>query len=59
MTSKKDVTKSKTRECEDCGDAIGADERRRRCPNCGQLVCGWCMNHVHGPAIHGPEAVIG
>ena len=35
------------RECEDCGDEIPANERRRRCPNCNYLVCGWCINHVH------------
>lgn len=36
--------------CEDCGD----DEehiRRRRCPRCGLLICGWCLWHTHKLAI--------
>jgi hypothetical protein len=35
-------------ECEDCGDDC---QRRTRCPHCGQLVCGWCYSHVHGPQL--------
>lgn len=35
------------RECEDCYDEMQDNERRRRCPNCGKLVCGWCFNHTH------------
>jgi len=35
--------------CEDCGDEMLT--RRIRCPHCGQLVCGWCYNHVHGLQI--------
>lgn len=31
--------------CEDCGDREAS--RRRRCPRCKLLVCGWCFNHVH------------
>lgn len=30
--------------CDDCGDETG---RRKKCPHCGQMVCGWCWNHVH------------
>ena len=41
-------------ECQDCGDGC---QRRRRCPHCGLLVCGWCFNHVHGPQLEMREAV--
>ena len=36
------------RECEDCHDEMQDSERRRRCKHCGKLICGWCLNHVHG-----------
>lgn len=36
-----------SRECEDCGDEIPANQRRRRCWHCGQLVCGYCWHHFH------------
>ena len=35
------------RECEDCHDEMEDNERRRKCPRCKKLVCGWCFNHVH------------
>lgn len=31
-------------ECQDCEDET---KRRTRCKNCGQLVCGWCLHHIH------------
>jgi hypothetical protein len=38
--------------CEDCGDEIPANERRRRCQYCGEMICGWCFNHVHAIMAH-------
>lgn len=32
-------------ECEDCGDEV---KRRFTCFHCGQYICGWCWNHIHG-----------
>lgn len=40
------------RECEDCGEEMQDRERRRRCKNCGQMICGWCRNHTHALAIY-------
>lgn len=34
--------------CEDCGEEA---KRRTRCPNCKQLLCGWCYNHCHMLAV--------
>ena len=33
-----------TQKCEDCGEDA---TRRTKCKHCGQLVCGWCLTHVH------------
>lgn len=37
------------RACQDCGD--DTQKRRTRCKACGKLVCRWCYNHVHHPAL--------
>lgn len=37
--------------CQDCGEDMGPNERRRRCSNCGMLLCGWCYNHCHMLAL--------
>lgn len=34
-------------ECEECGEEIAKGNRRRRCIDCGKLVCPWCMHHIH------------
>lgn len=39
--------KPKERECEDCKETMRSNERRVRCKLCNQLVCGWCIHHVH------------
>jgi formylmethanofuran dehydrogenase subunit E len=34
--------------CDDCKELV---RRRTKCLRCGKFVCGWCHNHVHGPAM--------
>jgi len=45
--------------CQDCYDEIPDNQRRRRCNNCGKLVCEWCMNHVHGLYDQTPRDILG
>jgi hypothetical protein len=32
-------------ECEDCGEEMPPNTRRRTCSHCGLKVCGWCDHH--------------